>query len=160
MRTARWQWGFRAWPEIRRYRQASLLLAQPLERCGPYLARTKMPVITVEHPSEDLLERYSMGRLTEAEVAPLEEHLLICGECRNRGVLMDCDVAAIREPRTRLEIRRGGQSLGTLGPTLCGSQHPERNGLSHISLYARRSGLNQIINLMFWESATICSGVL
>jgi hypothetical protein len=85
MRTARWQWGFRAWPEIRRYRQASLLLAQPLERCGPYLARTKMPVITVEHPSEDLLERYSMGRLTEAEVAPLEEHLLICGECRNRG---------------------------------------------------------------------------
>jgi anti-sigma factor ChrR (cupin superfamily) len=44
-----------------------------------------MPVITVEHPSEDLLERYFNGRLTEAEVAPLEEHLLICGECRNRG---------------------------------------------------------------------------
>jgi hypothetical protein len=53
--------------------------------------------ITVEHPSDDLLERYSMGRLTETEIAPLKAHLLICRECRNRGVLMDCDVAAIRE---------------------------------------------------------------
>jgi anti-sigma factor ChrR (cupin superfamily) len=43
----------------------------------------------VEHPSDGLLERYSMGRLTEAETAPLEEHLLICEECRNRLVLMD-----------------------------------------------------------------------
>jgi hypothetical protein len=51
----------------------------------------------VEHPSDDLLERYSMGRLTEAEKASLKEHLLICRECRNREVLMDCDIAAIRE---------------------------------------------------------------
>jgi hypothetical protein len=49
------------------------------------------------HPSDNLLERYSMGRLTEAEMAPLKAHLVICRECRNRGVLMDCDVAAIRE---------------------------------------------------------------
>jgi hypothetical protein len=53
--------------------------------------------INVEHPSDDLLERYSMSRLMEAEMAPLKAHLLICRECRNRGVLMDCDVAAIRE---------------------------------------------------------------
>jgi hypothetical protein len=54
-------------------------------------------MINVEHPSDDLLERYSMGHLTEAEIAPLKEHLIICLECRNRGVLKDCDVAAIRE---------------------------------------------------------------
>jgi hypothetical protein len=30
--------------------------------------------ITVEHPSDDLLARYSMSRLTEAEIAPLKEH--------------------------------------------------------------------------------------
>jgi hypothetical protein len=59
--------------------------------------------ITVEHPSDDLLERYSMRRLTEAEMVPLEEHLLLCRDCRNRGVLMDCDVAAIREA---LKLRR------------------------------------------------------
>jgi hypothetical protein len=51
----------------------------------------------VDHPSDGLLEGYSMRRLTEKEMAPLEEHLLICEECRNRLVLMDFDIAAIRE---------------------------------------------------------------
>jgi len=51
----------------------------------------------VEHPSDGLLEGYSMRRLTGAEMAPLDEHLLICEECRNRLVLMDFDIAAIRE---------------------------------------------------------------
>jgi hypothetical protein len=32
----------------------------------------------VEHPSDGLLEGYSMRRLTGAEMAPLDEHLLIC----------------------------------------------------------------------------------
>ena len=30
-------------------------------------------------------------------MAPLDEHLLICEGCRNRMVLMDFDIAAIRE---------------------------------------------------------------
>ena len=51
----------------------------------------------MEHPSDGLLEGYLMRRLTDAEMAPLEEHLLICEECRNRLVLMDFDIAAIRE---------------------------------------------------------------
>ena len=38
-----------------------------------------------------------MGRLTEAEMAPLEGHLLICEKCRNRIVQMDLNLAAIRE---------------------------------------------------------------
>jgi len=38
-----------------------------------------------------------MGRLTEAETAPLEEHLLICEKCRNTVVQMDLNQAAIRE---------------------------------------------------------------
>jgi len=55
----------------------------------------------VEHPSDDLLERYSMGRLTEAEMTPLEEHLLICEKCRNRVMQMDLNQAAIREAGKR-----------------------------------------------------------
>jgi anti-sigma factor ChrR (cupin superfamily) len=59
----------------------------------------------VEHPSDDLLERYSMGRLTEAEMALLKEHLLICEKCRgNTVVQMDLNQAAIREA---LKLRRG-----------------------------------------------------
>jgi len=33
--------------------------------------------------------------------------------------------------------------FAALGPTSRSSQHPERSGLSHISLYAYQSGLNQ-----------------
>jgi hypothetical protein len=34
------------------------------------------------HPSEDLLEEYSFGRLNEFQAAPLEEHLLVCTSCQ------------------------------------------------------------------------------
>lgn len=36
------------------------------------------------HTSEDVLERYGMGQLSEDENAVVEEHLLICAECRHR----------------------------------------------------------------------------
>jgi anti-sigma factor RsiW len=51
----------------------------------------------VDHSSDDLLERYAMGRLLESELAPVEEHLLICEDCRNRLAEIDADIAAIRE---------------------------------------------------------------
>jgi len=38
-----------------------------------------------------------MGRLTEAKMAPLEEHLLICENCRTRVVQMDLNQATIRK---------------------------------------------------------------
>lgn len=34
------------------------------------------------HPSEDLLEEYAFQRLAEEQVAPLEEHLLVCSSCQ------------------------------------------------------------------------------
>jgi len=44
-----------------------------------------------------------MGRLKEEEMAPLEEHLLICDECRNRLMATDRDIAAIRQALRRRE---------------------------------------------------------
>jgi hypothetical protein len=38
----------------------------------------------VQHVTDDTLERYAMQTLPEPEVGPLEQHLLICGECRER----------------------------------------------------------------------------
>jgi hypothetical protein len=55
------------------------------------------------HISDDSLERYSMGGLTGAEIAPLEEHLLVCEECRKRLVSTDVEIAAIREALKRRE---------------------------------------------------------
>jgi hypothetical protein len=39
---------------------------------------------SVEHISEDDLERYAMQRIPGTESGPLEEHLLICLECQDR----------------------------------------------------------------------------
>lgn len=36
------------------------------------------------HLGDDEVERYSMGTMSEEELAPFEEHLLICGACRER----------------------------------------------------------------------------
>lgn len=35
------------------------------------------------HPPEEVLERYAMHRATDAELEQVEEHLLICGKCRD-----------------------------------------------------------------------------
>ena len=38
----------------------------------------------VQHVSDDTLERYAMQTLPESESGPLEEHILICADCRER----------------------------------------------------------------------------
>jgi predicted anti-sigma-YlaC factor YlaD len=41
-------------------------------------------VILVQHASDDTLERIAMQTLPGSDVGPLEEHLLVCDECRDR----------------------------------------------------------------------------
>lgn len=48
------------------------------------------------HISDDDLELYAMDRLTEAEAAPVEEHLLVCEGCRERLAEWDEYVRAMR----------------------------------------------------------------
>ncbi len=38
----------------------------------------------VQHASDDILERHAMRTLSVAETGPLEDHLLMCPECRDR----------------------------------------------------------------------------
>jgi hypothetical protein len=35
------------------------------------------------HPSEQMIELYALGRLGEELVPSLEEHLLVCAQCQN-----------------------------------------------------------------------------
>jgi hypothetical protein len=57
----------------------------------------------VNHISEEVLEQYAMRTLPEsAELGRLEEHLLICSECRNRLQMMDDYVAAMRSAAAKL----------------------------------------------------------
>jgi len=55
-----------------------------------------MHVMPHSHPAEDVLEQYAMGSLSEAEVVPVEEHLLVCQDCRQRLEFLDDFVGSIR----------------------------------------------------------------
>jgi hypothetical protein len=48
------------------------------------------------HIAEDVLELYSLGRLSEPYSAPLEEHLLVCPSCQERLEQADDFVRAFR----------------------------------------------------------------
>jgi len=50
----------------------------------------------VQHAAEDDLENYAMRTLPAAQVESLEEHLLICGGCRDRLTAADEYVAAMK----------------------------------------------------------------
>ncbi len=48
------------------------------------------------HMSPAEVERYSLGTVPETDLAPLEEHLLICEQCRSLVEQSDAYIAAIR----------------------------------------------------------------
>ncbi len=48
------------------------------------------------HISEELLEGYSMQQLSEAQVAPIEEHLLVCSWCQQHLNEVDEYIAAAK----------------------------------------------------------------
>ena len=50
----------------------------------------------VDHPSDDDLERYAIRTMPDSEIGQLEEHLLICPECRARLDETEQYVTAIR----------------------------------------------------------------
>jgi predicted anti-sigma-YlaC factor YlaD len=55
-----------------------------------------MQVMSQSHAAEDVLEQYAMDKLSEAEDVRLEEHLLVCSECRQRLEFLDEFVRSIR----------------------------------------------------------------
>ena len=59
------------------------------------------------HPGDDELERYAMGLLPESEVAPFEEHLLLCETCRHRLHAADDYTGAMQGASAALRKRDG-----------------------------------------------------
>ncbi|MCL5742619.1 MAG: hypothetical protein M1541_01640 [Acidobacteria bacterium] len=59
------------------------------------------------HIDDDALEAYSLGRLVDTEAAPIEEHLLVCAECRDRLTGWDDYIAAMRKAMRALSTASG-----------------------------------------------------
>ena len=60
------------------------------------------------HPSVETIERFAMNQLPEAELAPFEEHLLLCPKCQDRVAEADQFIAAAKAAATRLESETPG----------------------------------------------------
>ncbi|HVX65467.1 MAG TPA: hypothetical protein VHA11_02635 [Bryobacteraceae bacterium] len=54
------------------------------------------------HLSEDLLEQYVLAKLAESDVEPVEEHLLVCRQCRERLVDVERFVTTIQAAARKL----------------------------------------------------------
>jgi hypothetical protein len=62
------------------------------------------------HLDDEEIERYSMGAMPEAAIAPFEEHILICEPCQLRLAQTDAYVGAMRQASARLRtgpLKRG-----------------------------------------------------
>ena|ERR1017187_6241999 len=55
-----------------------------------------------DHVTEEDLEQYCLGGLTEVRCARLEEHLLLCGTCRDRLTETENFVGAMRQASRQL----------------------------------------------------------
>src|SRR5579863_10480593 len=57
---------------------------------------------TQKHISDEQLEAYAMNCLSEAEVGPIEEHLLICETCQDHLAAVDKFVLAMQGAAKRI----------------------------------------------------------
>jgi hypothetical protein len=60
---------------------------------------------TTRHPDEEVIEKYSLGDLSEEKVTRFEEHLLICESCQDRVTASDRYVSEMQSASA--QIRRG-----------------------------------------------------
>jgi hypothetical protein len=59
----------------------------------------------VQHIDAESLERYALGRSLESESEPIEEHLLICGPCRDELSDLDRFIPAVRDALRKFAAR-------------------------------------------------------
>ena len=64
--------------------------------------------MALTHIAEETLERYAMARLSEAELVPVEEHLLLCQDCRERVAWLEDFVCAMRSAGRAESLRAAG----------------------------------------------------
>jgi anti-sigma factor RsiW len=64
----------------------------------------------MDHMSDEELELYCLGRATNRQLAPIEEHLLGCPECLKRVEQMLATIDSLREALRRMEEEPGSGS--------------------------------------------------
>lgn len=76
-------------------------------------------MVSVEHATDDTLERYSMRSLPAPEVESLEEHLLVCAGCRDRLQATKEYVAMKASAARKIRQRKQDLRIGALWALPC-----------------------------------------
>ena len=64
-----------------------------------------------QHPSEETLEKYLFGLLSDCEVEPVEEHLLVCHSCIEAAEQLLAFVQSLRSSlKEAPRVRTAGRS--------------------------------------------------
>jgi len=66
------------------------------------VAQCKEMANPVDHLDEEAAEKYTLGELSAKKLATIEEHLLICGKCREAVASSDAYVAAMKKAATAI----------------------------------------------------------
>jgi anti-sigma factor RsiW len=74
-----------------------------------------MPVGRCAEFDNELVERYSLGRLTEDECAAFEEHFLACEACQARLQASDAYVMAVKAAGAQLVRRKPARATAVRG---------------------------------------------
>jgi anti-sigma factor RsiW len=104
------------------------------------------------HAGDETLEAYALGRLSEAQSAGLEEHLLICGACREELAELDGYIAAMKAALAKTDAEQTSNAghifrrisyiaAGALAATLAVGLFWQRSGslaAEQVNLYAMR----------------------
>lgn len=75
------------------------------------IEETGLDVMSEHHPNEEQLERYAMGRLAEPEIAPIEEHLLVCEPCQDRLAIAESILPSLRRALHEVEREPAAESF-------------------------------------------------
>jgi uncharacterized CHY-type Zn-finger protein len=71
------------------------------------------------HFPEDVLEKYAMGKLSDEENAPVEEHLLICGICQQVLSKLDEYLDVVRAALAENDSASASQSFDAVKKPVC-----------------------------------------
>jgi anti-sigma factor RsiW len=63
----------------------------------------------LRHIPEETLEQYCMGRLSESESEPVEEHLLLCNQCQDALTETEQFISAVRAATEQLGLQPARQ---------------------------------------------------
>jgi hypothetical protein len=84
----------------------------------------------LEHPSEEMLERYILHHSNETELDTVETHVLACDNCVARLEDLESYVSAMREANRQLQLERAQQPVRqSIATTLMNWLTPQRMGL-------------------------------